>query len=135
MDLSKAFDCISHDLLLAKLHAYGFDKKGLKLIYSYLKGRKQRGVKINGDYSTWKDILNGVPQGSVLGPLLFNLFINDLFYFVKNSDVHNYADDNILSFSDSSINKIISKLESDISILDTWFTNSGLLLHEKNASS
>ena len=134
MDLSKAFDCISHDLLLAKLHAYGFDKKCLKLIYSYLKGRKQR-VKINGDYSTWKDILNGVPQGSVLGPLLFNIFINDLFYFVKDSDVHNYADDNTLSFSDSSINKIISKLESDISILDTWFTNNGLLLNEKNASS
>ena len=65
MDLSKAFDCISHDLLVAKLSAYKFDKCSLKLIYSYLKERKQR-VKINSEYSTWKDVLTGVPQGSVL---------------------------------------------------------------------
>ena len=130
MDLSKAFDCINHDLLLAKLNAYGFDKNCLKLIYSYLKGRNQR-VKINGDYSSWKEIINGVPQGSVLGPLFFNLFINDLFFFVNNSDVHNYADDNTLSVADINIDTIITKLESDISNLDIWFINNGLILNEK----
>ena len=93
MDLYKAFDCISHDLLVAKLSAYGFDKCSLKLIYSYLKERKQR-VKINSEYSTWKDILTGVLEGSVLGPLLFNIFINDLFLFVDKNDVCNFAYDN-----------------------------------------
>ena len=129
MDLSKAFDCISHDLLIAKLNAYGFDKRSLKLIYSYLKERKQR-VKINSDYSTWKEILTGVPQGSVLGPLLFNIFINDLFLVVENSDVCNFADDNTLSFADNSVEKIIKTLECDIDALQIWFSKNGLLLNE-----
>ena len=72
MDLSKVFDCIPHDLMIAKFCAYGFSRESLKFIYSYLKGRKQR-VNINISYSSWKEILNGVPQGSILGPLLFNL--------------------------------------------------------------
>ena len=129
MDLSKAFDCISHDLLIAKLNAYGFEKSALKLIYSYLKGRKQR-VKINIEYSSWADILNGVPQGSVLGPLLFNIFTNDLFYFVENSNIYNFADDNTLSVADANLETVINKLESDINYLDIWFKENGLLLNE-----
>ena len=129
MDLSKAFDCIPHELLIAKLYAYGFGNKSLKLIYSYMKGRSQR-VNINTEYSTWKHILNGVPQGSVLGPLLFNIFINDLFLFVEKSEVCNYADDNSLTVTNISIEKIISTLESDINILEKWFKNNGMLLNE-----
>ena len=63
-DLIKAFDCISHDLLIAKLQAYGFSKMSLKLVYYYLSGRKQR-TKVKNSYSTWIDIIYGVPQGSV----------------------------------------------------------------------
>ena len=133
MDLSKAFDCIPTDLLIDKLHAYyGFDTKSLKLIYSYTKGRNQR-VKINAEYSSWKDILNGVPQGSVLGSLLFNLFINDLFLVVANCDVCNYADDNSLAMSDISITEIISKLTAGIMILEYWFKNNGKLLNEEKS--
>ena len=81
MDLSKAFDCISHDLLIGKLHAYGLDKPSLKLIYSYLKGRKQK-VKINSDFSTWKDIISGVHKVlcSVHYYLIFSLTIYSYLY-------------------------------------------------------
>ena len=99
-----------------------------------MKGRHQR-VHINGEYSTSKGILSGVPQGSVLGPLLFNIFINDLFFFVENSEIHNYADDNTLSVADTNIDIIISKLESDINIIDIWFKSNGLLLNEKIVNS
>ena len=129
MDLSKAFDCLSHDLMIAKLNAYGFDKCSLKIIYSYLNGRKQR-IKINSVFSTWKDITSGVPQGSVLGPLLFNLFINDLFLFVEKTDICNFADDNTLSIADISVEHIINSLESDIDILQKWFLENGMLLNQ-----
>ena len=77
-DLSKAFDCLIHDLLLAKLNAYGFDYKSIKLLHSYLAERFQR-ARINSNYSLWSKILFGVPQGSILGPLLFNIYLSDLF--------------------------------------------------------
>ena len=90
VDLSKAFDCLQHDLLLAKLNAYGFDYKSLKLISSFLSNRKYR-TKINSSFSEWKHLLIGTPQVSVFGPLLFNIYMCDLFLFMSESNAANYA--------------------------------------------
>ena len=95
MDLSKSFDCLQHDLLLAKLNADGFDYKSLKLISSFLSNRKY-GTKINSFFSEYKHLLIGIPQGSVLGPLLFNIYMCDLFLFMSESNVANYVDDTTL---------------------------------------
>ena len=77
-DVSKAFDCLDHELLTAKLNAYGFSLPALRLVNDYLSNRKQR-TKIENTYSTWVDIIFEVPQGSILGPLLFKVFLADLF--------------------------------------------------------
>ena len=79
MDLSKAFDCMPHNLLLAKLQAYGLSSEAITLMRSYLTGRRQR-VNIGSTTSSWLEVKKGVPQGSIPGPLLFNVFINDFFY-------------------------------------------------------
>ena len=81
MDLSKAYDCLPHDLWIAKLGAYGPDRSSLKLLI---------------DYSKWSEIKHGIPQGSIMGPLLFNIFINDIFFVKEKSDICNFADDNTL---------------------------------------
>ena len=94
-DLSKGFDCLQYVLLIVKLHAYGIKKGSLNLLLSYLKNRKR--VCLNNTFSEWIDILFSVPQGSLLGPLLFNKFLCDLFLFlpdIPDIPVANNADDN-----------------------------------------
>ena len=95
MDLSKAFDTLNHRLLLAKLKAYGLQPTALKQMENYLTGCFQR-TKINHKYSSWSKIIAVIPQGSVLGPLVFNIFLNDLFLYPEEIFLTNYADDNTL---------------------------------------
>ena len=107
MDLSKAFDCLPHNILLDKLSAYGVSSQSVSLLKSYFSNRKQQ-IKVNSVLSDWADIQKGVPQVSILRPLLFNVFINDIFYFIKHSSLYNYADDNTLSFSSPDYDILIS---------------------------
>ena len=126
MDLSKAFDCIPHDLLIAKLEAYGFERSALKYIYSYLKGRRQC-VKINGTQSKFMTILAGVPQGSILGPILFNIFINDFYYFFTSANLHGFADDHTLSSKSESLDTLKNVLSSESDVAMKWLKNNKML--------
>ena len=125
MDLSKAFDCLPHGLLIAKLHAYGFSESSCELLASYLTDRNQR-VKIGNTRSDWLPLSKGVPQGSILGPLLFNVFMNDLFYFIERCLLYNYADDNFLSKAARHINELLLDLKHDSKITTTWFRDNGM---------
>ena len=119
-DLSKAFDCLHHELLIAKLYAYGFDITSLEYIYSYLTCREHR-TKVNNSFSEWTYITRGIPQGSILGPLLFNIYINDMFFFINENNLANYADDNTPFATNLQLNTLLKNLETDTSILVKWF--------------
>ena len=114
-DLSKAFDCLFHELLLVKLHAYGFSFAAVRLVNSYLTNWKQR-AKVNSSYSSWEEILFGFPQGSILGLSLFNIFLRDI-------DFASYTEDNTPCVSSDSIEDVIRILENDSIKLFKWFTD------------
>ena len=109
-DLSKALNCLNHDFLIAKLNAYGFSLPALRLIHDYLSNRKQR-TRINNSYSTWMEIAFGVPQGSILGLLLFSFVLANLFFIVNSTDIANYADDNMPHATANDIDSLISSLQ------------------------
>ena len=115
-DLSKAFDFLKHDLLLAKLHAFGFDFKPLRVMDAYLNSRVQV-KKVGSYYSEILDIIFGVPQGSILGPLLFNLFLLEHY----RSDFSNYANDTTPYNSGDTFLEVIPDLETTIDNLFDWF--------------
>ena len=99
------------------------------MIYSSLTGRKQR-VKVNGSFSTWRETFTGVPQGSVLGPLLFNIYINDLFFSVMDTVVCNFADDTTLFAAGCQLDRVLKRLETDALVLSKWFPDNFMKLNE-----
>ena len=130
MDLSKVFDTINHSLLLAKLKTYGFSNQALRLLQSYLCNRFQRSI-ISGSFSSWNEVIIGVPQGSILGPLLFNIFSNNIFLFIPKCQLCNYADDNTLYKSGKKIQKIKNDLEMNFMILHKQFHENHMVLGAK----
>ena len=122
MDLSKAFDTVSHEHLIAKLHAYGF---------SYLSDRWQR-TKVNLSFSSWPELLPGVPQGSVLGPILFNIYINNPFYFLT-CEICKFADDTMPYVCNSSLEYVLEKLEEYSALVIEWCEINEMEMNAENA--
>ena len=135
---------VCHILLIAKLHAYGFDKTSAEYLKDYSSHRKLK-IKINKTFSNWTNILYGVPQGFILGPLIFNVFLCDLFLFKPNIDLISYADDNTpFAMGGSSELEVINEIKGVAESLTLWFRNNcmkvnpdkfHLLLRDKKKSS
>ena len=125
IELSKAFDCLDHKLLTAKLNAYSFNLPALRLIHDNLSNRKQR-IKIENNYTTQIETVFGVTQGSMLKTLLFNIFLAGLFFMISNINIASYADDNTSHISADNIDDLIKSLEEASTALFQWFDNSFL---------
>ena len=121
MDLSEAFDTINHPFLLAKLHFYyGFSNQVLAVMRSYLSNRIQT-IKTNNVFDSWKDLILGLPQGSVLEPVLFNIYLNDSFFFLKDIGICNFADDTATYISDESVENVLKSLKKESMVAIRWF--------------
>ena len=127
MDLSKAFDCLLHDLLIAKLEVCGIEKRSLLSLLSYLHQRKQS-VKVKELSGLLQLIKSGVPQWSKLGSILFNIFINDI-YFSYQEDLHNFADDNTVSAMPDSLQALLEVLTEKANTAIDWFQLNDMILN------
>ena len=129
MDLSKAFDTINHDLLIAKLNVYGFTKNSLRLIKSYLSNRWQR-TKINTGFSSWTELFLGVPQGPVLGPLLYNIYIDDLFFLTESTNLCNNGHNTTFHACGMDLENLVRRLEHDSMLAIERFENNYMRLNQ-----
>ena len=120
IDLSKAYHCLPHDFIIPKFEAYGLIKSSLSLLLDYLTSRKQR-VEIGSLYTLRNDIKKGVCQGFILGPLLFNVFINHIFKFIEKSEIRDFADDNTIYGCGEDLSNVLENLKQYMKILLTWF--------------
>ena len=125
VDLSKAFNSLPHGLLIAKLSAYGVDFNSCKPLASYFYNRHQR-VKLGNVRREWSTLTKGVPQDSILGSLLFNVFINDILFLDYNCHIYKYANDNCISYSSDPIDDIRKFLTKDIFVFMNWFKQNSL---------
>ena len=121
-DFSKAFDCLSHDLFIAMTQTYGFDTRVLRLRKDYLSNRMERS-KVGQVHSSWKEIKYGIPQGSILSPLFFNIDLCDLFFIMKEVDIVSSADDNTPFMSANNITNLIEDLEDSARSIIKWLAN------------
>ena len=130
IDLKKAFDTVNHSILIRKLRLYGFNEHTLNWFENYLSNRKQM-TCLNGYMSDKKTVTCGVPQGSLLGPLLFSLYVNDLPSIIKHSELSLYADDTCIFYSSKNAEDITEKLNEDLSHVSRWLVDNRLFVNKK----
>ena len=123
MNLSKAFDSLNHELLIAKLKFYGLDQNAVGFFRSY------QCCKIDNTLGDWRNIIVGVPQRSILGPLLFNTSLNDIFLFLNDANLGNYADDSALYGYNKSLETVICNIRPEFSLLSNWFYDNYIVLN------
>ena len=126
MDLSKAFYCVPHDLLLAELTVYGLDGSFLCYKYSYILNGKKC-LRINNINNDFLNVIWGVPQGPIVGPILFNCFLNDFFYVIETANAHNFADDNPWTAFANNIQSLIHLWESESIVPIKWFKDKKII--------
>ena len=128
LDLAKAFDCVDYQILLSKLPFYGIVGKELDWFRSYLSSRAQC-VRLDNDASSWGNVSIGVPQGSILGPLLFTIYVNDLPLVIQESDINMYADDTAIHASASTPTSVEQTLQLDLDRVADWMKINRLKLN------
>ena len=129
LDFRKAFDVLSHEIIIEKLRYYGFDRSALSWFHSYLTERSQKVVINNNVFSDIGYLKFGVPQGSILGPLIFILFINDISLHLNYSKLYSYADDTSLCAFDTTVEKLQTNISLDLKLVEDWCQQNKLVIN------